>query len=149
MVGVPVLEVSTIRSTNHSAITRSAKSNFFTLLNARPKDPSRFHKQVHSFTTSVGRICCLLLVAIAAFAAVTARILVRQSLALSIILKGILAREVYPRISKRIRKLRKKLVFEFMTLILGSGGNNMCLLLFWPGWWLIAIVVMAILLYCG
>lgn len=34
---------------------------------------------------------------------------------------------------KHGRRLRKKIEFEVFTLILG-GGNNLCLVLFWPGW---------------
>ncbi|KAI1075783.1 hypothetical protein F5B20DRAFT_373012 [Whalleya microplaca] len=36
-----------------------------------------------------------------------------------------------------VKRLRKKVVFEFFTLILGSGGNNLCLMMFWPGWWVL------------
>ncbi|KAI0867306.1 hypothetical protein GGS24DRAFT_322422 [Hypoxylon argillaceum] len=36
------------------------------------------------------------------------------------------------------RRLRKKIEFEFFTLILGSGGNNLCLVIFWPGWGVLA-----------
>ncbi|KAI1352470.1 hypothetical protein F5Y01DRAFT_95623 [Xylaria sp. FL0043] len=36
--------------------------------------------------------------------------------------------------STQMRRLRKKIEFEFFTLILGAGGNNLCLVLFWPGW---------------
>ncbi|KAI1495429.1 hypothetical protein F5X99DRAFT_148188 [Biscogniauxia marginata] len=40
---------------------------------------------------------------------------------------------------KRIRRLRKKLEFEFFTLILSSGGNYLFLVIFWPGWWILGI----------
>jgi len=36
--------------------------------------------------------------------------------------------------SKRCRRMRRKLEFEFFVLFLGPGGNTLCLLLFWPGW---------------
>ncbi|KAK0620892.1 hypothetical protein B0T14DRAFT_238544 [Immersiella caudata] len=36
--------------------------------------------------------------------------------------------------SKTLRRLRKKIEYEFFALILGPMGNLMCLLLFWPGW---------------
>ncbi|KAK3991045.1 hypothetical protein QBC44DRAFT_210482, partial [Cladorrhinum sp. PSN332] len=36
--------------------------------------------------------------------------------------------------SKRSRRFRKRLEFEFFVLILGPLGNMMLLLLFWPGW---------------
>ncbi|KAJ9162221.1 hypothetical protein NKR19_g1564 [Coniochaeta hoffmannii] len=40
--------------------------------------------------------------------------------------------------SRRIRRLRKRIEFEFFVLILSPSGNNLFLLLFWPGWLLIA-----------
>ncbi|KAI1634056.1 hypothetical protein F4809DRAFT_544649 [Biscogniauxia mediterranea] len=41
--------------------------------------------------------------------------------------------------AKRTRRFRKKLEFEFFTLILSSGGNCLCLMMFWPGWWILGI----------
>ncbi|KAI1748414.1 hypothetical protein F4782DRAFT_534388 [Xylaria castorea] len=41
------------------------------------------------------------------------------------------------------RQLRKKVEFEFFTLILG-GGNNLCLVLFWPGWAIVAVVTLVL-----
>ena len=41
--------------------------------------------------------------------------------------------------SQPTRRLRKKVVFEFFTLILGS-GNNFCLVVFWPGWWILGFI---------
>ena len=35
--------------------------------------------------------------------------------------------------SKQVRRLQKKVEFEFFVLILGC-GNSFCLVLFWPGW---------------
>ena len=43
--------------------------------------------------------------------------------------------------SRRIRRLRKRIEFEFFVLILSPSGNNLLLLLFWPGWLLIAAAV--------
>ncbi|KAI1462998.1 uncharacterized protein F4812DRAFT_288690 [Daldinia caldariorum] len=43
--------------------------------------------------------------------------------------------------AKSVRHLRKKVVFEFFTLMLGSCGNSLCLLLFWPGWWFLALIL--------
>lgn len=43
--------------------------------------------------------------------------------------------------SARIKRLRKRIEFEFFILILSPSGNNLFLLLFWPGWLLIAAVV--------
>ncbi|KAI1288867.1 hypothetical protein F5Y03DRAFT_73752 [Xylaria venustula] len=43
--------------------------------------------------------------------------------------------------STQMRRLRKKIEFEFFTLILGAGGNNLCLVIFWPGWWLLGLAV--------
>lgn len=37
--------------------------------------------------------------------------------------------------SKSGRRLRKKLEYEFFTFVLGSGGNSLILVIFWPGWW--------------
>ncbi|KAI0466036.1 hypothetical protein F4859DRAFT_341340 [Xylaria cf. heliscus] len=37
------------------------------------------------------------------------------------------------------RRFRKKIEFEFFTLILGGGGNNLCLVIFWPGWGILAV----------
>lgn len=39
-----------------------------------------------------------------------------------------------------VQALGKKIAFEFFTLFLGSGGNALCLLLFWPGWWVIGLI---------
>ena len=36
--------------------------------------------------------------------------------------------------SRRSRRVRRKIEFEFFVLLLGPGGNTLCLLLFWPGW---------------
>ncbi|KAI0596783.1 hypothetical protein F4775DRAFT_278607 [Biscogniauxia sp. FL1348] len=41
--------------------------------------------------------------------------------------------------AKSTRRFRKKLEFEFFTLILSSGGNCLCLMMFWPGWWILGI----------
>ncbi|KAF2962639.1 hypothetical protein GQX73_g10935 [Xylaria multiplex] len=41
--------------------------------------------------------------------------------------------------SARMRQLRKKIEFEFFTLILGAGGNNLCLVIFWPGWGILGL----------
>ncbi|KAI1740223.1 hypothetical protein F4680DRAFT_124294 [Xylaria scruposa] len=46
--------------------------------------------------------------------------------------------------SKHGRQLRKKVEFEFFTLILG-GGNNLCLIIFWPGWPIISVVTLVLL----
>ncbi|KAI0012430.1 hypothetical protein F4779DRAFT_65649 [Xylariaceae sp. FL0662B] len=42
--------------------------------------------------------------------------------------------------TRAVKRLRKKFVFEFFTLILGSGGNNLCLMIFWPGWWVLVSI---------
>lgn len=39
--------------------------------------------------------------------------------------------------SKNVQRLRKKLWYEFAVFILGS-GNMVFLMLFWPGWWVLA-----------
>lgn len=43
--------------------------------------------------------------------------------------------------SGRVRRLRKRIEFEFFLLILSPSGNNLFLLLFWPGWLVIAAAV--------
>ncbi|KAI0403792.1 hypothetical protein F4802DRAFT_278452 [Xylaria palmicola] len=50
--------------------------------------------------------------------------------------------------SPRGRRLRKKIEFEFFTLILG-GGNGICLVLFWPGWGILAVTALVISLCCA
>lgn len=47
-----------------------------------------------------------------------------------------------------IRRLRKKVAFELITFMLGA-GNGIFLLIFWPGWLLIACLVCMIKLTCG
>jgi len=47
--------------------------------------------------------------------------------------------------SKQSRRLRKKVEFEFFVLILGS-GNGVILMMFWPGWILVALVYLVYLL---
>ena len=37
--------------------------------------------------------------------------------------------------SKAVKRLRRKIVFEFVTLALGPSGNTLFLAMFWPGWW--------------
>ncbi|KAK1759026.1 hypothetical protein QBC47DRAFT_97659 [Echria macrotheca] len=44
--------------------------------------------------------------------------------------------------SKQSRRIRRKLEFEFFVLILGP-GNALLLLLFWPGWLLVATAAWA------
>ena len=44
---------------------------------------------------------------------------------------------VYGWNSKSVQKLRNKLWMEFAIWIMGS-GNTVMLLIFWPGWWLLA-----------
>jgi hypothetical protein len=45
--------------------------------------------------------------------------------------------------------LRKKLVFEFMVFVLGAGGNNIILLVFWPGWLVVGPGVWGVMWACG
>lgn len=44
--------------------------------------------------------------------------------------------------STHVRRLRKKLEFEFFVLILGC-GNSLCLAVFWPGWFIIGLLYLA------
>jgi hypothetical protein len=49
--------------------------------------------------------------------------------------------------SAQVKRLRKKLEFEFFTLILG-GGNSLCLVIFWPGWCILALVGVVLSAWC-
>ncbi|KAI1819805.1 hypothetical protein F4861DRAFT_543570 [Xylaria intraflava] len=51
--------------------------------------------------------------------------------------------------SKHMRRLKKKIEFEFFTLILGGGGNNLCLVIFWPGWGVLALGAFIISAWCS
>ena len=50
--------------------------------------------------------------------------------------------------SPTTKRIRKKVVFEFFTLILGC-GNNFCLLVFWPGWWVLGFIGLMIWICAG
>ncbi|KAI1157376.1 hypothetical protein F5B18DRAFT_645289 [Nemania serpens] len=50
--------------------------------------------------------------------------------------------------SKHARRLRKKIEFEFFTLILGV-GNNLFLVILWPGWGILALVALIIWAWCA
>jgi hypothetical protein len=45
---------------------------------------------------------------------------------------------------KRARRFRKRLEFELFVLILGPGGNALLLMLFWPGWLMLAVLGLGI-----
>lgn len=45
--------------------------------------------------------------------------------------------------------LREKLFFEFMVFVLGTGGNNIILLVFWPGWIVVGLGVWGVMWACG
>lgn len=51
--------------------------------------------------------------------------------------------------ARAVRRLRKKIAFEFITLMLGSGGNSLCLVIFWPGWWVLGLIVWGVQWYIG
>lgn len=44
---------------------------------------------------------------------------------------------------KASEPLRRRLFFEFMVFVLG-GGNGLILLLLWPGWWIIGIILLVL-----
>jgi hypothetical protein len=48
----------------------------------------------------------------------------------------------------QVKRLRRKIEFEFFTLILGAGGNNLFLLIFWPGWYIIGLAGFALWSWC-
>lgn len=50
---------------------------------------------------------------------------------------------------KATEQLRKKLIFEFMVFFLGSGGNGLILVLFWPGWIVVGSGLWGICWICG
>ncbi|CAM1510815.1 Fc.00g083280.m01.CDS01 [Cosmosporella sp. VM-42] len=50
--------------------------------------------------------------------------------------------------SKRVQALRQKLWYEFAIWVLGS-GNTFILMVFWPGWWVLAGAVWALWLLFG
>ncbi|KAI0529937.1 hypothetical protein GGR58DRAFT_518855 [Xylaria digitata] len=50
--------------------------------------------------------------------------------------------------SARMRQLRKKIEFEFFTLILGAGGSNLCLVIFWPGWGILGLAAFILSAWC-
>ena len=41
---------------------------------------------------------------------------------------------------KQSRRLRKRFEFEFFALLLGPSGNALILMLFWPGWYILAFL---------
>ncbi|KAK8052382.1 hypothetical protein PG993_003767 [Apiospora rasikravindrae] len=45
---------------------------------------------------------------------------------------------------KSMRRFRKKFEYEFYTFILGAGGNSLFCMVFWPGWWILGFVTLAI-----
>ncbi|KAI1332424.1 hypothetical protein F5Y16DRAFT_177720 [Xylariaceae sp. FL0255] len=51
--------------------------------------------------------------------------------------------------SKSVRRLRRKIEFEFFTMILGAGGNNLCLVIFWPGWIVLAFAGLFVSTWCA
>ena len=36
--------------------------------------------------------------------------------------------------AKGFKRLRKRIEYELFTILVGPGGNTLCLVLFWPGW---------------
>lgn len=51
--------------------------------------------------------------------------------------------------SKAVRRLRKKLVMEFFVLVLGPSGNALVLVIFWPGWLVLAGLVWLAWIWAG
>lgn len=50
---------------------------------------------------------------------------------------------------KATEELRKKLFFEFMAFVLGAGGNQILLVVFWPGWVVLVGGAVGIWWACG
>lgn len=51
--------------------------------------------------------------------------------------------------SRRGRRLRKRIEFELFVLILGPGGNALFLMLFWPGWLMLAFLAWGLWQFTG
>lgn len=51
--------------------------------------------------------------------------------------------------SRRSRRLRKRLEFELFALLLGPSGNTLFLMLFWPGWPMLALLVWVFWQFAG
>ncbi|KAI0376080.1 hypothetical protein F5Y04DRAFT_286269 [Hypomontagnella monticulosa] len=51
--------------------------------------------------------------------------------------------------TRSAQRFRRKVEFEFLTLMLSSTGNSICLLVFWPGWWLLGLGLLAARLCVG
>ncbi|KAI2640911.1 hypothetical protein GGS26DRAFT_185035 [Hypomontagnella submonticulosa] len=51
--------------------------------------------------------------------------------------------------TKSAQRFQRKLEFEFFTLMLSSTGNSLCLLIFWPGWWVLGLGLLAVRLCVG
>jgi hypothetical protein len=69
---------------------------------------------------------------------------------------ALLARQLNPVVKrgmkmgwKATRKLRNKLFFEFMVFVLGAGGHQILLVVFWPGWIVLGGGAMGIWWACG
>ena len=50
---------------------------------------------------------------------------------------------------KQSRRLRKRIEFELFVLILGPGGNALILMMFWPGWLMLAFLAWVLWQFTG
>lgn len=50
---------------------------------------------------------------------------------------------------KAVGRLRKKLMVEFFVLVLGPSGNALVLMIFWPGWLVLAGLVWLVCIWTG
>ncbi|KAK4112759.1 hypothetical protein N656DRAFT_829049 [Canariomyces notabilis] len=104
-----------------------------------------FHLVVRTFFAAslIATTTLLASKAIAWRSLVIARILAAQATSLA----GYLTRTLWD--CKRSRRFRKGLEYEFYVLLFGPGGRALFLMLFWPGWPMLAALAWAIWQFTG
>ncbi|KAM0326717.1 hypothetical protein ACHAQA_006590 [Verticillium albo-atrum] len=51
--------------------------------------------------------------------------------------------------TKRVRRMRKQMEYDFAMVILGPGVNTLIVMVFWPGWWVLGGAAVAAKLMVG
>ncbi|KAM0271636.1 hypothetical protein ACHAQH_009024 [Verticillium albo-atrum] len=51
--------------------------------------------------------------------------------------------------TKRVRRIRKQMEYDFAMVILGPGVNTLIVMVFWPGWWVLGGAAVAAKLLVG